>query len=242
MLKLLIADTGEEFCLSLAELLSDTYMVRTCQEGQAALELMAHFQPDVAVLDMMMPGVDGVTLLKQVAALGLRPRILATTRFNSTFLEEELTRLDVDYLMIKPCDLHVVKDRLADLTQEPRAAVAARPADWAVVSNVLLSLGLLAKHDGYQYLRDAVLEEMEAPGQPLKKGLYPKVGAPYGAGAEQVEQAIRSAVDKAWARRDEVIWRRYFQPNPDGTLSKPSNGEIITSLAVRIQSSSGGIF
>ena len=51
-LKLLIADTGEEFRQSLANQLRGTYRIRICQEGHQTLETMLSFKPDLMVLDI----------------------------------------------------------------------------------------------------------------------------------------------------------------------------------------------
>lgn len=236
MRKLLIADAGEEFCMALAERLSDSYIIRMCQEGNQALELLETFRPEVMVLDLTLPGTDGITLLERAAALGIRPTVLATTRFCNDYVQRSLEVLGVGYLMVKPCDLKAVEARLADLTRELPEPVFSRPDHKTVVSNVLLSLGLQAKHHGYTYLRDAILLEMERPGRMITKELYPEVGKAFHADARQVERSIRTAVGKAWARRDERLWRLYFQTEPDGTLHKPSNGAVISCLAARLQS------
>ena len=235
MRKLLIADAGEEFCMALADMLSSSYTVRVCQDGKQALELLESFCPDVMVLDLTIPGTDGITLLERAAAKEIRPTVLATTRFCNDYVQRSLEVLGVGYLMVKPCDLKAVEARLSDLTRGLPEPVFTRPDPKTVVANVLLSLSIQAKHHGFSYLRDAVVMEMEHPGRMITKEIYPVVGKPYRADARQVERAIRTAVEKAWARRNEQIWKLYFQTEPDGTVSRPSNGALISVLAAKLQ-------
>jgi CheY-like chemotaxis protein len=93
MRKLLIADAGEEFCLALAEMLSSSYTIRMCQDGKQALELLESFCPEVMVLDLTIPGTDGITLLERAAAKGFRPTVLATTRFCNDYVQKSLELL-----------------------------------------------------------------------------------------------------------------------------------------------------
>lgn len=234
MLKLLIAEGSEEFRLALADNLTGAYIIRICQEGKETLETMHSFQPDVMVLDLMLPGLDGVSLLQRAAEAGLRPVVLATSRFFNDYVLESLTRLGVGYVMKKPCDIDAAIARLADLSEHLNQPVFSQPDPKTVVSNLLLALGISTKLRGYAYLRDAILEQMRNPGCMVTKELYPAVGKPYNANATQVERSIRSAIEKAWARRDERLWRLYFQADADGNLHKPSNAVFISGLATRL--------
>ena len=88
-LKLLIADAGEEFRLALAENARGFYRVRTAQEGKETLQLLLEFKPDILVLDMMLPGLDGVSILQSAADRGICPVVLAVTKFASDYLVDE---------------------------------------------------------------------------------------------------------------------------------------------------------
>ncbi len=235
MLKLLIAEGSEEYRMALAERLSGTYTVRTCREGKEALELVRSFRPDMAVLDMMLPGLDGVSLLQRAAAEGLYPTVLATSRFFNDYVMEVLTRLGVGYVLRKPYDIDAAVERLADLTDHVNRRIFTQPDPATVISNVLLVLGISTKLHGYAYLRDAILEQMRHPGCMVTKELYPAVGKRFHASSAQVERSIRSAIEKAWLRRDEALWQKYFPQESGACLRKPTNAVFITTLATRIQ-------
>ena len=88
-LKLLIAEGTEAFRIALVEMLGDVYQIRTCAEGNGALDLIRSFQPDLVLLDLMLPGLDGITILERAVASGLRPTVLATTRAAGCVLCDE---------------------------------------------------------------------------------------------------------------------------------------------------------
>lgn len=241
MLKLLIADGTEEFRLALAENLKELYTVRVCQEGHEALQMMVSFKPDLLVLDLMLPGLEGISLLQRAAEAGVEPVVLATTRYFNEYVSDAITRLNVGYVMVKPCDVQAATARLLDLTERMEEQPVAQPDDRTVVSNMLLALGVATNLRGYCYLCDAVLAEIRQPGQQVTKTLYPDVGKPYGANGVQVERAIRTAIEKAWVRRNDGLWQQYFPVDRTGMIPKPSNAVFISTLAhhVRNRHSSG---
>ena len=233
-LKLLIADTGEEFRQSLANQVRGIYRIRVCQEGHQTLETMLSFKPDLVVLDMMLPGLDGVSILEAAHNCGVRPTVLAVAKWISDYMVLAASRYNVGYMMVKPCEVSAVAARLKDLAEQLDPAEIRNPDLRTIVSNILLNLGFSTKLRGYTYLREAILEMIENPGQSVTKVLYPEVGKRCDASRTQVERSIRSAINKAWEHRDDVLWRQYFPAGSGGELQRPTNSLFITTIADRI--------
>lgn len=230
-LKLLIADGNEEFRLALADALQGAYRVRCCCDGKQALELLRSYRPDVFVLDLMLPELDGISLLQMAVKEHICPMVLATTRFQSDYILESIDRLGVGYLMLKPCDIRATAARVGDLSRKLNPPSVTQPDPRAFVSSLLLSLGIPTKLRGYAYLREAVLLMVKDPGQSITKELYPAVGGLCGSNAIHVERSIRSAIASAWSRRDDRVWQMYFQACPDGSIPRPTNAAFISRLA-----------
>ena len=233
-LKLLIADILPEFRTALAEQTGGLYRVRTAQEGREALQLMLDFKPDIVVLDMMLPGLDGISILQEAADRGIRPVVLAVTKYASDYLVNAAGRLDVAYMMVKPCDVEAVAARIAELMQLRSPAERSVQDPRVAASNMLLAMGISTKLRGYGYLREAIAETVHNPGQMVTKELYPKVGKRCDANAVQVERSIRSAIAKAWQQRDEAVWRQVFQVSPGSVPARPTNAVFISGVAERI--------
>ena len=167
--KLLIADGTEDFRLALSEILQETYHVCSCQNGKEALALLRSFQPDVLVLDLMIPGLDGISLLQAASSEGICPMVLATTPFSNSYVLDSAYRLGVGYVMVKPCDIQATVARIGDLSQRlhPSASV---PQDLkTTISNLMLSLGFPTKLRGYAYLREAIFLMSKRPGISITK-------------------------------------------------------------------------
>lgn len=229
--KLLIADGSEEFRSALADILRGTYQVRVCGDGQETLALLHSFHPDVLVLDLMLPGLDGISLLHAAAADSIRPVVLATVWFITDYISQSIDQLGIRYVMVKPCDVPATANRIHDLSQLVHQPPVSRPDPRVQVSNLLISLGIPTKLRGYTYLREAILMIAKDPDQPITKVLYPAVGDICGSNKDQVERSIRSAIEKAWLNRDHRVWQLYFPPGPDGQIPRPSNGAFISRLA-----------
>ena len=234
MQKLLIVDATEEFRSALADATKWIYIVRTCGDGEEALELARAFLPDLLVLDLTVAGMDGLSLAQILSRGPNRPVILATTRFTSPYVLDAASRTGIDYMMVKPCNIRAVLARLEDLVncREPRAQ--ARPDPKVSAANLLLALGIHTNNKGYIYLREAIPIYAKDPQQSVTKELYPAVARLCGGSVEQVERAIRTAIQRAWNQRDEQIWKLYFVTMPDGSVKRPSNSEFISRLAEQI--------
>ena len=234
MRKLLIADASEEFRMELAEILRGNYMVQVCQEGCQTLERILSMEPDILVLDLLLPGLDGITLLQKAADAGLRPVVLATTAFTNDYVLETLSRMGVGYVMMKPCNVYAVAARIADLEQPLKPPAPPRQDHRTQVVSHLRTLGISTKLKGYACLKEGILEKIRDPDQQITKELYPNVAKICGGNGPQVERAIRTAISGAWKRRDEQVWRNYFRPNQSGILERPTNAVFISVLAERV--------
>lgn len=136
-MKLLIADGNEEFRRALAAELQGAYHVRCCGDGKEALSLLRSFVPDVLVLDLMLPELDGISLLQSAASAGLCPMVLVTSRFYNDYILGALGELSVGYMMRKPCDIPATAARIGDLSRHIRAPLVTPPDPQTQVTNLL---------------------------------------------------------------------------------------------------------
>ena len=231
-MKILIADSVEEFCFALSDILGKKHQVHAAFDGPEALHLLQDFRPDVLVLDMMLPGLDGITLLQRAHAQDIRPAILAITRYSSDYVINACSQLSVDYIMMKPCDLDAAIARINDLTRCSDGPAAPLPDARTLISNILLQLGVATKLRGYAYLREAILQMRKDPSQSITKEIYPVAAAVSpGATSIQVERSIRTAILSAWRKRDDGVWQLYFPADDSGKVPHPTNAAFITRLA-----------
>ena len=241
----LLADHSEEFCAQLSAQVQQNpgfQVVGTACDGEQVLRLVAERKPDVLVLDMMMPKLDGISILKALSTQERRPITLATSGFITDYVAAAAAGLGVRYLMLKPCDLSAVVERL----EEIRGAAAARPVALprqdkagieALVTGIIHEIGVPAHIKGYQYLREAIIiavNDMDVINA-ITKVLYPQVAKTFQTTPSRVERAIRHAIEVAWDRGDLDTLQRFFGYTVSNTKGKPTNSEFIALIADKLQ-------
>lgn len=235
MLKILIADSGQEFCCALTKELQAEYQVMTCRDGNAAWELLHSFMPDLLVIDLMLPGLDGVSLLQMAQQEHIELRVLATSSLVNQYVVAMMERYQVGYLMSKPCGCGAVCMRARDLlTRKLGSGMVQAKED--MVSAKLMELGFSVKLRGFPCIVDAVCLMSRNLAQSVTKEIYPEVCKHMGSSPQQVERVIRNAINCAWKKRNVAQWRRYFPENSDGDVDRPTNAELICCLARMIRS------
>ena len=239
-----IADNTEEFCCSLSAELQKAggfQILGTATDGEQAVRLVAERKPDVLVLDLMLPKRDGISVLKAVAAMEKRPVTVATTGFVTEYVASAAANLGVRYLMLKPCDMSALVERLEEVRggENRRATLNRRPDKTgieAMVTGIIHEIGVPAHIKGYQYLREAIIiaiNDMDVINA-ITKVLYPQVAKTFQTTPSRVERAIRHAIEVAWDRGDLDTLQRFFGYTVSNTKGKPTNSEFIALIADKL--------
>ena len=231
--KLLIAEGDSELRSALAEALSKKFLVKSCGDGCRTRELLQSFHPDLLLLDLMLPNVDGITLLREIPE-EKRPVTVAIIPFPSPYIQTALQQLQVSYLFMKPMSISAITDRMQELAASilPAPPAPAEPEDR--LYSLLRSMRLAPHADGFSYLMESIPLYQKDPRQSMTKELYPEVGRRFQKSSLCVERSIRSAVEGAWRRGGYQSWNPYFPTMPDGTVAKPSNKTFICAVAAAL--------
>ncbi len=240
MQKLLIAERDSALRQALSEALADDFLITACADGAQARQALSEFRPDLVILNLLLPHVDGLTLLRELSGADISPAVAVTTPFVSPYILDALGKLRVDHLTIQPYSVQALREQLLELAETREcSAVRTTPAPRAPLPTLLLELGLSPKVDGFGHLLTAIPLYLRDPAQGLTKELYAAVGRSCGKSAQQVERSIRNAIQNAWTRGSSAQWLRYFPALPDGTVPRPTNGDFIARIATRIFAQNG---
>ena len=240
-----IADSAEEFCTSLSAALNHAdgfQVVGTATDGEQAIRKIRETKPDVLVLDLMLSKQDGIAVLKAISTMEKQPAILATSGFVTDYVSSAAANLGARYLMLKPCDMTALVERLQEIRGGARIrTVAARRPDKTnietMVTGIIHEIGVPAHIKGYQYLREAIIiavNDMDVINA-ITKVLYPQVAKTFQTTPSRVERAIRHAIEVAWDRGDLDTLQRFFGYTVSNTKGKPTNSEFIALIADKLQ-------
>jgi two-component system, NtrC family, response regulator HydG len=102
---ILIVDDDVDTCRNLSDILTDLgYRVDTANDGATALELVRQQTYDVALLDLKMPGMDGLTLYREIKKLRSGTVAIIVTAYAGSAVAEEAFTAGAWQLVPKPID------------------------------------------------------------------------------------------------------------------------------------------
>lgn len=247
-IKLAIADDNREFVGIMEEYLlqqPDIELVGVAYNGEEIVKIVEEKRPDVIILDIIMPHLDGIGVLEHLNAMSIKkPKVIMLTAFGQENITQRVVELGVDYYILKPFNMDVLTSRIRQLastitSQRPvvaAQAIKARPMD-VEVTNIIREIGIPAHIKGYQYLRDAIMmiiSEMELLGA-VTKVLYPMIAEKYSTTPSRVERAIRHAIEVAWNRGNMDMINRIFGYTIKLEKGKPTNSEFMAMIADKLR-------
>ena len=242
-LKILISDDDKEFCAKCTATLRGCGFETTVapKDGQLMLEMIRDYQPNVVLMDVFMPYLDAIGVIKQVRENGKTvPIFMVISTYNNPILERELVSSGVAYCFLKPIDPQMVAERIFQLTGgsdkdkgDNNVQGAARPNLEVMVTEIIHQIGVPAHIKGYHYLRDGIVLAVNDPNMinSVTKLLYPTIAKMNNTTSSRVERAIRHAIEVAWDRGDVDVLNSYFGYTIRNSRGKPTNSEFIAMIA-----------
>ena len=220
--------------------------------GSKALEAIRKEKPDVVVMDMILPGIDGIGILEEIE-----------TALRMENLVEEAIQAGADYYMMKPVSNTMLIKRVSQLVEhrreETKGIVKANvyrdlpvkeeqseqekstlndgynfSGDLEIdVTNILLP----AHIKGYQYIREGIIMAFYDRNMLhyITKFLYPAIAKKYKTTSSSVERTIRHAIEVAWRRGNMETLEEVFGNTICAGKGKPTNSEFMALLTDKLR-------
>ncbi len=255
-IKIVIADDNKEFCDILANHLNtqnDMEVVGIAVDGIDAMNKIRDTQPDIAIIDGIMPRLDGIGVLERLEKNAQTQQAhVPTTIILSALSQDKIVQKALDlgasYYMVKPFDMDALTERIRQLLQE-KPVVKNNLASFqktgnllaydleTKVTNILHEIGVPAHIRGYHYMREAIMmsvEDMDVLNY-ITKELYPSIAKKCNTTPSRVERAIRHAIEVAWNRGKVDAIDALFGYTVNNHKGKPTNSEFIALIADRLR-------
>jgi two-component system response regulator (stage 0 sporulation protein A) len=254
-IKVCVVDDNRELVGLLEDYISsqdDMEVAGIAHNGQECLDMLASVDPDVLVLDIIMPHLDGLAVLERLRELkkGTFPNVIMLTAFGQEDVTKKAVELGASYFILKPFDMenlgnHIrqvsgksspVTRKLPSTTYRPQAEQKPKNLD-ASITSIIHEIGVPAHIKGYLYLREAismVYNDIELLGS-ITKVLYPDIAKKYNTTASRVERAIRHAIEVAWSRGNIDSISSLFGYTVSMSKAKPTNSEFIAMVADKLR-------
>ncbi|MDD3360558.1 MAG: sporulation transcription factor Spo0A [Hespellia sp.] len=254
LLKVAIADDNERMLNMLDEIITsdkELTLVGKAKNGEDMCQIIKNKQPDVVLLDLIMPKMDGLSVMEQInhdPSLIKHPHFIVVSAIGQEKMTEDAFEQGANYYLMKPFSNETVLKRIKSIrtiyqsksrqTEENFPQTVMREEDLEIhVTNLLHEIGIPAHIKGYHYLRDSILmavDDMDVLNA-ITKVLYPTVAKKHQTTSSRVERAIRHAIEVAWSRGKLDTLDELFGYTVSTGKGKPTNSEFIALIADTIQ-------
>lgn len=254
-LKCVIADDNERMLQLMEALIAeekDFNIIGTAKDGEKLYQLIQEKEPDVVLMDLVMPKVDGLGVLGKMnsdSTITKRPYFVMVSAIGQESITEEAFNLGADYFIMKPFDNDMFLERIRLIRnlkteQDKRRGNAYEKTEEQVeenlehiVTEIIHEVGVPAHIKGYQYLREAIMmsvEDMDMLNS-ITKVLYPTIAKKFDTTSSRVERAIRHAIEVAWSRGKMDTIDELFGYTVNNGKGKPTNSEFIALITDKIR-------
>ncbi len=240
MVRILIVDDNQDFCHMVEEYVArqpEMEVVGCVYEGRQALAAIQNHEPDVLLLDLVMPASDGVEVLEAIRGLGAsRPKVIMMSAFGQESFVAKANELGVDFYLMKPFRLETLVRRIEQVASSGMANIhfeSERQEIQRCLVEHFSTMGVPSHYKGYRYLIEAVTLVVQDASwlNGITKELYPAVGKRYNTSPTQVERAIRHAIEMTWENGDAEVRRELLGSGLTHDGRKPTNSSLIAKMA-----------
>lgn len=256
-LNVAIADDNERILQLLGDILEnddEIKVVGKAKNGEEAFNIIKTMQPDVMLLDIIMPKLDGLTVMEKVnkdASIKKHPAFVVMSAIGQETITDDAFNLGASYYIMKPFDNEMVINRIKHIKKamgrkihDTRKINAYESKNEYIernlegdVTNIIHEIGIPAHIKGYQFLRDAIImsvNDVEMLNS-ITKVLYPTIAKKHQTTSSRVERAIRHAIEVAWSRGRIDTIDELFGYTVNTGKGKPTNSEFIALIADKIR-------
>lgn len=229
-------------------------VIGKAENGLEALTIIRDKKPDVVLLDLIMPKLDGLGVMERVkkgSEFKKAPVFIVVTAIGQDRVTESAFELGASYYIMKPFDNSMILSRirqvkgethgkLIDNQKTPMSEHAAAYKERNLesdVTNIIHEIGVPAHIKGYQYLRDAIMMSVDDAEMlnSITKQLYPSIAKRHKTTPSRVERAIRHAIEVAWSRGKMDTIDELFGYTVNNGKGKPTNSEFVALIADKIR-------
>ncbi len=259
----LVADDNNDFTMTLSSYLEKEEQIEiigVARDGNEAYRMAEQLKPDILLLDIIMPHLDGLGVLEKLhdSELDKKPLCIILSAVGQDKITQRAISLGAQYYIVKPFDINVLVKRMKELKNyqfsqfkgpflsreiksqyidiSPEKKKSQENLE-ALVTNVIHEVGVPAHIKGYQYLREAimmVIKDTDVINQ-ITKQLYPEIAGKYHTTPSRVERAIRHAIEVAWGRGEQSTVENIFGYTVSAAKGKPTNSEFIAMIADKLR-------
>lgn len=246
--RIVIVDDNIDFSYVLNEYLSgfdEFEIVGTAGNGHIALELIKEKEPDVVILDIVMPETDGLSVLEKMTDIKNKPQFIMLSAIGQDKTIQLALSLGADFFILKPFDMNDLVLRIKQLQtmrKIPQSINIFREdkPEYIIeqkIVDILNEIGVPSHLKGYKYLKYAVKMVWNdfSVINSITKVIYSGIAKEFKTTGPRVERAIRNAIEICWSRGNIKIIDYIFNYKSNEKNSRPTNSEFIIIIVEQLR-------
>ncbi len=243
-IKVLVIDDNNSLIDMVKEYFSSHAVIEVSDvayNGKEGLSLLEKNKYDIVLLDLIMPGMDGIKFLEEVNKKELNARIIILTSYNSPEVIRKVSGLGIKYFMLKPFELSELESKIIEYSNNEFYSNKTIDLYYSnlqmSITKLLHELGVPSHIKGYNYIREGINLIYNNPdlSSAITKELYPYIAKKYHTTPSRVERAIRHAIEVSWNRANWELMEEIFGYSVDIDKAKATNSEFIVTLADKLR-------
>lgn len=253
--KVLIIKHDTKAATELRQKISKNKDISVCDiisDGGNAVSAIRMQNPNVILLDFLLPNLDGLAVMEEVNGWGNRGyHFLLQGNASQIRFAQTTCRGSVDHIFVRfideECNDPDIEKEILALSRCKQTGMSVCQAEGTgeelqtqlevKITDIIHEVGVPAHIKGYQYLRSSILmavQDMDILDS-ITKQLYPSIAKTYNTTPSRVERAIRHAIEVAWSRGNSDTMHELFGYTLQQGKLKPTNSEFIALIADKIR-------
>lgn len=255
-IKILIADDNPQVKLTISNYIKDQEdieVIGQASDGHETMKMVRELSPDILILDVILPYLDGIEVLEQINTLQNKPKCIMLSAVGQEQIIQRSMKLGAEYYIVKPFEIDLLVKRIRELKEnknkintelisyskrEILSQINSRSKSVEnLVCEVVHEIGIPVHVKGYKFVREAihiVLKDSSSLEQ-ITKVLYPKIARKFRTTTPRVERAIRHSIEMAWEKGNAEFKEEIFGNTIYENKKKPTNSEFIAMIVDKIK-------
>jgi len=217
-LKVVIVDDNPSLCYKIKDTLNNSEafeVIDIALNGHEAITVIEKHQPDIVILDIIMPKADGLDVLSHFQGND-KINFVILSAVEHDLITRKAIELGAMYYLIKPFDSNELLDKMkalfvGEISKDKTKSISTSVC-YKAIEDVLNSLGVPMHVKGYHYLYHGIhaIVKIDSEAFKITQEIYPKLANHFDTTTSSVEKAIRSAIELTLVRGNREYLKTYF--------------------------------
>lgn len=195
-----------------------------------------HDKFDLLITELLLPIVDGQTLIEEMNAKHFKKKIVVTSNYVDEYIVKNTKRFNIIAVYQKPLSLSSIERQIKEKYNMNTSVTTSEDDIKLRITDILHDLGIPSHLKGFQYLREAIYVKYTDPTVIyVTKDLYPRIANTFNTKDDCVERAIRHAIEVGSIRGNFDYQEKLFRHSTDTEKSRPTNYEYISTITERLK-------